>query len=107
MPGRVRAVFRQLVLLGGVAGGDAIERKRANAHVFLFRAAGRQIAGVFNHIGQQFVELRRVFLGDWGTKGAGEGIGHAARAEVGILCRQLPALGIAQQTPLLIHRLIV
>lgn len=65
------------------------------------------VAGVFNHIGQQFVKLRRVFLGDRRTKGAGEGVGHAARAEVGILCRQLPALGIAQQTSLLIHRLIV
>ncbi|MNI87915.1 hypothetical protein D3C73_1451570 [compost metagenome] len=52
MAGRVRAVFRQFILLGGVTGRDAVEGKRTDAHVLFFGRAGRQITGIFDHIGQ-------------------------------------------------------
>jgi hypothetical protein len=71
------------------------------------RAPGRQVAGIFNHVGEQLVQLRRIFGGNREPKAAGEGVGDAAAAQVGVFNRQLAALGGAQQTAFLIHRLIV
>ena len=105
--GGVGAVFRQRILFLGVTGGDAIKRKWANAHVLLLRSSRRQVAGIFNHVGEQLVQLRRIFGGNGRAEGAGEGVGDAAAAQVGVFNRQLTALGAAQQTAFLIHRLIV